>query len=95
MLDYQKEIERKAQPNDDTMQSRLNVAFSNILKTSDGRKVLKTILTMYPLVNDTFSTDALQMAFNCGRKSIVLELTDFIKVNFGNDIFTSIDKEEI
>lgn len=49
---------------------------------------------MSPLEFDTFSTDSLRMAYNCGRKSITLELYDFIKSNFEKGTMSLIENEE-
>ena len=95
-MDLEQEITTKEQLEKETkdkVESAKN-ALQEILKTRQGRVFVKFLFAMSPLEFDTFSTDSLRMAYNCGRKSITLELYDFIKSNFEKDTMSLIENEE-
>lgn len=75
--------------------TRSIVAFDKVIKSEEGRKVLKVIFDMCPVDLEVFSTDALQTAYLCGRRSIGIELRNLIKSEFGIDFVNNIDKEVI
>ena len=74
---------------------RVYTAFFNVLKTEDGRKVFKHIFELVPTDSCSFSCDALLMSFNEGKRALSVELRNYIKSNFGLDVLSSIEKQEI
>lgn len=95
-MDLEQEITTKEQLEKETKGKveSAKIALQEILKTRQGRVFVKFLFAMSPLEFDTFSTDSLRMAYNCGRKSITLELYDFIKSNFEKDTMSLIENEE-
>lgn len=74
---------------------RIFSAFFNVLKTPDGRKVFKHIFELVPIDTCSYSSDALLMAFCEGKRALGVELSNYIKNNFGIDTLTAIEKQEI
>lgn len=77
------------------MQGRFNSALFNVLKTEDGKKVFKYIFNLIPVDLCSYSSDALLMAFNEGKRAVSVELRNVIKDELGVDALIEIDKQEI
>lgn len=76
-------------------QGRFNSALFNVLKTEDGKKVFKYIFNLIPVDVCSYSSDALLMAFNEGKRAVSVELRNVIKNELGIDALIEIDKQEI
>lgn len=76
-------------------QGRFNSALFNVLKTEDGKKVFKYIFNLIPVDVCSYSSDALLMAFNEGKRAVSVELRNVIKNELGIDALIEIDRQEI
>lgn len=97
---YQEDIRNKAIAENAKLkkieiQGRFNSALFNVLKTEDGRKVFKHIFDLIPVDLCSYSSDALLMAFNEGKRAVSVELRNVIKNELGIDALIEIDRQEI
>lgn len=89
------EDEKEFESEQKRREEKISISFERVLATEDGRVVLKAILEMCPLEVDDFSLNSNQMSYNCGRKSIGVELRNFLKMKFKNSVMQSIENTEI
>ena len=90
---YEKEKELKEEQ--ERKEDVITNSFRVILGTPEGKVVMKALFGMCPLDVDDFSVNAKQMAYNCGRKAIGVELRNFLKMKFKNSVIQDIDNTEI
>jgi len=93
-IDLKLEQEEQEQEERD-IQSRFFCALSNVLSTSDGRKVLKYIFQLEPIDNRNFSSDVIVNTFNEGRRDLILQIRDVVKNVISNDKLKEIDGERL
>ena len=89
------EDEKEFESEQKRREEKISISFERVLATEDGRVVLKAVLDMCPLEVDDFSLSSNQMSYNCGRKSIGVELRNFLKMKFKNSVMQSIENTEI
>lgn len=77
-----------------SIEDKVSLAFKDIAETKNGKIVLKAILDMCPLNVSCFSQDSNVMSFNCGRQSFGIELRNYLKVKFSNDLLNDIENTE-
>lgn len=85
MTKFEQEIEDKVKAEKDEelradKTTQLINAFKIVLSSSEGKQVIDFITKLAPIEQITFSSEPMQMAFNEGRRSLIVDLTNFIKV---------------
>ena len=80
---YQDDLERINQ----IKKERFDIALGEVAKSPNGRKVLKRILSIAP-------SNAIQMAFNEGRRSVTLEIQSLLN-SLSKETIRQIEDEEI
>lgn len=95
MSTFEDEVNKiKDKENAKLSEDRLYLAFKNILDTKDGKLVFKALLDMCPVDIDCFSTDSNLTAYNCGRHAFGVELRNYLKIKFTNNVINDIEKTE-
>lgn len=59
----------------------LRTAYRSIFATEDGKRVLKDLMQRTHMFGTTFEGDAIAMAYNEGRRSVVLQILKMLEVN--------------
>lgn len=79
MKDFEQEILEKERAEEEIKERRERYkALAYALDTPEGQLVLKEILALCPINDEVFSCDPCQTAYNCGRRSIGLEITSLV-----------------
>lgn len=55
--------------------------YRKIFKTEDGQKVLADLMSLCGMSRSSFSTDATEMAFNEGQRSVVLRILKTVNIS--------------
>ena len=87
---YQEDLERI----NETKKERFDIALSEVVKSPNGRKVLKRILSIAPANALNSCVDPIQMAFNEGRRSVTLEIQSLLN-SLSKETIRQIEDEEI
>nr|DAH70729.1 MAG TPA: hypothetical protein [Caudoviricetes sp.] len=87
---YQEDLERI----NETKKERFDIALSEVVKSPNGRKVLKRILSIAPSNALNGCIDPIQMAFNEGRRSVTLEIQSLLN-SLSKETIRQIEDEEI
>ena len=87
---YQDDLERINQ----IKKERFDIALGEVVKSPNGRKVLKRILFIAPSNALNSCIDPIQMAFNEGRRSVTLEIQNLLN-SLSKETIRQIEDEEI
>lgn len=87
---YQDDLERINQ----IKKERFDIALGEVVKSPNGRKVLKRILSIAPSNSLNSCIDPIQMAFNEGRRSVTLEIQSLLN-SLSKETIRQIEDEEI
>lgn len=91
----QQDVEKSQRERLESQSKKLAFDFKEVLKTESGRRVLKAIFELCPVDFNCYSGNTNTMAYNCGRQSIGLELRQYIKSEFGNDLIQRIEQQQL
>lgn len=99
-MDYEQEINQKieleeAKEKKSDEESLFFLALHNVLNTKDGRFVFKHLLALQPIDERFFTSDVVKNAFIEGRRDLICEIRQILKINFVNDILGDIEKETL
>lgn len=99
MFSFEREIKQKqadalALENMEHRRKAFAVALRDVVNTAQGKAVLKYLLSLIPINEDIFSSDAMLMAHSEGRRSAGIELRNAIREADSNYL-NLIERQEI
>ena len=66
-------------------QRNLYTTFSRVFSSEDGVKVLTNLIKKYGVLETTFDSDSSNLAFNEGRRSVVLDILKILNTDIENE----------